>query len=250
MQHASEYMRFLLFCLAQLFGNAPGEGVDIRHQAISKLVIVDQDRPDFVERPNLILRPVPVSAENRTKDSVLEPSRVEFLEFWILQRIVVRRPITSDVRCPIRIARERKVQPGSHLTAQTPIRAIDVARPHRRSHSLLAEESGSRQEKDAASLVRRRSPVLLDSQRMSKRKYIRVLGSIANPQSACSEESRHPSVASIPRALSCEPERIPSLRKQFADQVVPVEITRLRIGRVVHASVRHIEVFGDEFLRS
>ncbi len=63
--------------------------------------------------------------------------------------------------------------------AQTPIRAIDVARPNRRSHSLLAEESGSRQEKDPLP-VRRRFPVLLDSESMREREYIRVLGSVAN----------------------------------------------------------------------
>ena len=230
-----------------LIRNAPGEGVDVRHQTISKLVIADQDGPNFVECPNLILRPVPVSAENRTKYSILEPSRVEFLEFWIFNRIVVRRPIASDVRCPIRIAREREVQPGGHLMAQTPIRAIDVARPHRRSHSLLAEESGSRQEKDAL-LVRRRSPVLLDSERMSERKYIRVLGSIANRNLLVTENRVTPVWPVFLGLCAVEPERIPSLRKQFADQVVPVEIARLRIRRVVHARVRHIEVFGNEFL--
>src|ERR1022692_305493 len=124
-----------------LMGDAPGEGVDIRHQPISKPVVVDQDRPDFVEGPDLILRPVPVSTENRTKYSVLEPSCVEFLEFWILKRIVVRRPIAPDIRCPIRISGERKVQPGGHLMAQSPVRAIHVARPYRRPDSLLAEES-------------------------------------------------------------------------------------------------------------
>ena len=60
--------------------DAPGQRVDVGHQAIPKLVVVEQDRLDFVERPNLILRPVPVGAEDRTEYSVLEPSCVEFLE--------------------------------------------------------------------------------------------------------------------------------------------------------------------------
>ena len=39
-----------------------------------------------------------------------------------------------------------------------------------------------------------------------------------------------------------EPECIPSLRKQLADQIVPIEIAGFRIRRVVNMGIRHVQV--------
>ncbi len=138
----------------------------------------------------------------------------------------MRRPIASNVSCPIRITREREIQPGGHLTAQTPIGAIDIARPNGCSHSLLAKESGSCQQKDPLP-VRRRSPVLLDSKSMSERKYVRIFGSVANRNLLVAENRVAPMRPVFLGLCAVEPERIPSLRKQLADQVIPIEIARL-----------------------
>src|ERR1035438_5893843 len=116
----------------------------------------------------------------------------------------------------------------------------------RRPDSLLAEESGSRQKKDSLP-VRSCSPVLLDSESMSERKYVRILGSVSNRNLLVAENRVTPVRPVFFGLCAVEPECIPSLRKQRADQVIPIEIARLRIRRVVHMSIRHIEVFGGEF---
>ena len=100
-----------------LVRHSPRQRINIGHQAVAQLVVIDENRLDFIEGPDLILRPVTMRAENRAEGSVLEPACIEFLELWVLNRIVVRRPIAADIGCPIRISGKREIQPCGHLMA-------------------------------------------------------------------------------------------------------------------------------------
>src|SRR5579863_5849007 len=92
-----------------LIRNSPSEGIDVGHEAVAKLVEVDQDRLYFVVRPNLVLRPVSVRAEDRAEDSVLKPACIEFLKLRVGKRFFMRWPVTTDIRCPIGISGKCKV---------------------------------------------------------------------------------------------------------------------------------------------
>src|SRR6185437_7558101 len=105
---------------------SPCQGIDIGHEAVAQLVVVDKNRLDPIEGPDLILRTVTMRAKNRAEGSVLEPACIEFLEFRVLHRVVMRRPIPANIGCPIGVSGEREVQPCRHLVAQPPIGAIDV----------------------------------------------------------------------------------------------------------------------------
>ena len=117
----------------------PGQRVDIRHQPVAKLVVVHQDGLDFVEAPQLVVRPVTVGAEDGTERAVLEPACVEFLERGIGDWVFVRRPIAADVSGPIWIPGQREIETGGNLVAQAPIGAVDVSRPDGGTNALLAE---------------------------------------------------------------------------------------------------------------
>src|ERR1039458_4356304 len=79
----------------------PGQRIDIRHEAVAELVVAHQDGLNPVEAPQLVMRPVAMGAEDRTERAVLEPAHVELLKRGIGERIVVGRPIATDVCGPI-----------------------------------------------------------------------------------------------------------------------------------------------------
>ena len=57
----------------------PCQRVDIRQQPVAELVVVEQDRLNLVIGPQLVVNTVSVGAEDGTKDTELEPARVELL---------------------------------------------------------------------------------------------------------------------------------------------------------------------------
>src|ERR1019366_4208124 len=107
----------------------PGQRIDIRHQPVSELVVAHQDGLNSVEAPQLVMRPVAMSAEDGTEGAVLKPARVELLESGIGERVVVGRPVSANVGGPIWIPRQREIETGRDLVAQGPVGAVDVSRP-------------------------------------------------------------------------------------------------------------------------
>src|ERR1017187_2035551 len=100
--------------------------------------------------------------EDRTKNAELKPARIEFLVHRVIGRSIIRLPIPANVSCPVWISRKREVQARGHLVAQSPIRAVDIARPDGCPHALLAQKSRPREQEDSL-LIRCCPPMFLDS---------------------------------------------------------------------------------------
>src|SRR5271168_4778919 len=122
---------------------------------------------------------MPMSAEDGAECAVLEPARVKLLKRRVRKRIIVRRPIASDVGGPVWVTGKGKIEAGGNLMAQTPVSAVDVSRPYGGAHALLPKKRRTRQQKNT--LVRVLGlPVLLHTEGVQKREDVCKFGAIAD----------------------------------------------------------------------
>ena len=61
-------------------GDAPCGGVDVGHEAVAELVVLNEDGLDLGVGPDLVVGAVAVGAEDGAEGSELEPAGVELLE--------------------------------------------------------------------------------------------------------------------------------------------------------------------------
>jgi hypothetical protein len=106
---------------------------------------------------------------------------------------------------------------------ESPIAAVDIARPDGGADALLAEECGARKQKDALAAVFR-LPVILHAERMQQRKDIGVLGAVADGKLLVAQDGVAHVRPELFRLGAIEPEGVPSLRKQLAGQAVPIDV--------------------------
>src|SRR5450631_4488444 len=172
-----------------------------------------------------------VTAENRAEDAVLVPSRVQLLISRVA-RIAKRGPaVAADVGRPVRNAGKREIQARRNLSRECLKGAVDIARPHCRRVSLLAQKSRAGQNKDAL-LVSARAPVLVYAPGVQQRKNVGVTSAIAQEQFLVKEHSIAPAVKNL-RFRTVQPEAIPALFQNRRYQRLPVGISRSWVGRVI-----------------
>src|SRR6202158_5789140 len=125
-----------------LIGHSPRQRVNVWHQAVAQLVVVEKDGLNFVVGPKLIVSTMTVGAEYGAEYSEFKPAGVKLLVHGVIGRPVIRLPIPSNIGCPIGVAGKREVQTGCHLMAQSPVGAVNIAGPDGRPYALLAYKSG------------------------------------------------------------------------------------------------------------
>src|SRR5207248_3726166 len=158
---------------------------------------------------------MPMRAKNRAEGSELEPAGIQFLILRVSWKAFTRLPIASDIGCPVRISGQREIQSTCHLMAQSPIGAVDIARPDCSSNSLLAQKCGTRKQKYPL-LICSCSPVLLHSGCVHKWEYICVLRPIPDRDLLIAQDG----IAHMRPVFfgfgTVEPERVPSHGEQLA----------------------------------
>src|SRR5260370_20467567 len=217
------------------------------HQAVAELDVDVEDGNVFVVIPKLIVRTVTMRAEYRTEYSELKPARVKLLVYRVIGRSIVGLPVPSDIGCPIWVAGKREVQTGRHLMAQTPICAVNIARPDGRPNPLLAHESGPGEKEDPL-LIRGGPPMLLNSAGVHEGKDVCITCPAAHGELLVAK-NRVSHVGPILFGLrAIQPEGVPALGEELAYQVLPIEISCLRVGSVIDMGGRHQKVFAIKVL--
>src|ERR1022692_619718 len=184
------------------------------------------------------MRPVAVGAKDREERAVLEPARVKLLERGIGERVVVGRPVATNVGGPIWSPGQGEIETGRDLVAQAPVGAVDVSRPDGGADALLAQVRRPRKQKDTLTRVLG-FPMILHAKRMLEREDVGEFSAIADCELTAAEDG----VAHVWPVFfglgAIKPECIPSLRQQLAGQMLPVDVARLGVGGVVDVRASH-----------
>ena len=105
-------------------GDAPGEGVDVGHEAVAELVVLEQDGLDAVVGPELVVVAVAVGAKDGAEGAELKPAGVEILVGGIeLGFAGVGLVVAADVGGPVGHAGEGEVEAGGDLVLEAPTRS-------------------------------------------------------------------------------------------------------------------------------
>src|SRR5208283_5165915 len=107
--------------------DAPRGGIDVRHEAVAKFVVADENLLDVrVEAPDFLRLARAVNAEHGRERAELEPAREKF-RVTSLGGVATEK--SADVRVPIRDAAGDEVEAGGDLFAEHVPVAMDVTRP-------------------------------------------------------------------------------------------------------------------------